>query len=89
MALESFAGTEGKTYEVKYRLRVFDEDALEMAMDDLQGAEVFGPGESWKDNTVEENLDLLILHLDVLARVRESEDYDLMSCGVELLGDQG
>jgi hypothetical protein len=88
MALE-LTGINGKTYEVKYRLRVFDEEALELAMDDLQDADVFGDGESWRDNTVEENLDLLILHLDVLARYRESETYDLMSCGVEILGDQG
>ena len=83
------AGTTGKTYEVKYRVRVFDEEALELALDDLQECDVFGKGESWKDNTVQENLDLLILHLDALAHFRGSETYDLLSCGVELLGDEG
>ncbi|MGE3483497.1 MAG: hypothetical protein AB7L09_02075 [Nitrospira sp.] len=84
--MESFAGTEGKTYTVSYKLRVFDEDALEQAMEDLQDADVFAAGESWHDNSVEQNLEILVLHLDVLARYRESETYDLLSCGVEILG---
>lgn len=86
MALESLTGINGKTYEIGFRLRVFDEASLELALDDLQSMGLFGvEGETYKDNTMERNLETLVLNLDSLANFRGSETYDLLSCGVELL----
>lgn len=81
--LESLEGTEGKVYEIGFKFRVFDEDALELAFEDLENAEVFGPGESYKDNTVEENLALVLKHLDVIARFRELESISFIDMGFE------
>lgn len=85
MALESLTGINGKTYEVGFKLRVFDEEALEFALDDLESVGVIDPEIGWKNNTVETNLQILVLNLDSLAAYRDSETYDLLSCGVEKL----
>jgi hypothetical protein len=62
---------------------VFDEDAFNMALEDLENAEVFGEGEGPGDNSTEENLDILVCHLDVLANYRGLENIAFYDVGIE------
>jgi len=73
---------------VTMRFRIFDEDAFEMALEDLEHAEVFGEGESAADNTVEENIGILITNLDVIANYRETETTCFLDVGIERITDE-
>lgn len=75
--------TTDQVYTVTYRFRIFDEEALKDALEDLRFGGVFGDGESHEDNTIEENLDILLGHLDVLADVREIANVAFYDVGIE------
>ena len=83
MTIESLAGTNDKTFEVRLKLRVFDEGALELAFEDLENAGVLTDGLSYKDNTIEENLSLLVKNLDMIAVFREAENVCFVDMGFE------
>lgn len=76
-------GIQGNTYEINLKLRVFDEEALELAFEDLENSQVIPPGETYKDNTIEENLALILKNLDVLANYREIETIAFIDMGFE------
>lgn len=76
-------GIENQIHTVTIHFVIFDQDAFDLAMEDLQHADVFGDDEGPDDNTIVENLDLLLCHLDVLASYREAENISFYDVGIE------
>lgn len=82
-AQELAAGTEGKTYEVRFKFRVFDEEGLALAFEDLENAKVYTGSVKAAKRTVKENLAAIIRNLDVLAEFRELETLSFLDMGFE------
>jgi len=83
MVLESEQEQHEKVHSFTMSFRIFDPDAYEMALEDLQNAEVWAEDEGPQDNTIEENLEILVKHLDVLAYYRERQNIAFMDIGIE------
>lgn len=81
--MQEVKGIEGMTYEVSIKLRVFDREALTLAFEDLENSGVIAEGESYKDNTVQENLALILKNLDLIANFREVESVSFIDMGFE------
>jgi hypothetical protein len=71
------------TFTITMTFKMFDQDAFDDALNDLQAAGVWGEGEGPDDNTIEENLDILVCHMDVLATYRERENVAWYDVGLE------
>jgi len=84
-SLETDAGPKAPVVTVTMHFRIFDQEAFDFALEDLVNADVFGEGEGPEDNTVEENLEILITHLDVLANYRENMTTSFYDIGIERL----
>lgn len=84
-SLENEAEIEAPVVTITMSFRIFDQEAFEFALEDLANADVFGEGEGPEDNTVEENLEILITHLDVLANYRENMTTSFYDIGIERL----
>ena len=63
-------------------VEIFDPDAYEMALEDLVNADIWAEDEGPADNTIEENLEILVKHLDVLATYRELDNIAFMDIGL-------
>ena len=72
-----------QTYSFTMTFRIFDQDAYELALEDLQNAEVWGEGEGPQDNTIEQNLEIVVEHLDVLATYRGNDTTHYLDIGLE------
>ena len=72
-----------KTYSFTMKFRIFDQDAFEMALEDLQNAKVWAEDEGPADNTIEQNLEILVEHLDVLADYRGNKTTGYYDIGIE------
>lgn len=75
--------SESKVYSFTMSFRIFDHDAFQWALEDLENAYVCGEGEGLGDNSIEENLEILVKHLDVLAIYRELDTISFISIGIE------
>jgi len=75
------AGT--KVYSFTMAFRIYDYDAYQLALEDLQNAEVWGEGEGPEDNTVAENLEIIVEHLHLIAEQRERHDVAYTDIGIE------
>lgn len=69
--LESPVESPFKVFTITMHFRITDRSSFEQALDDLYAAGVWGEDEGPHENTVEENLEILVKHLDVLATYRE------------------
>jgi hypothetical protein len=83
MSLESSGTAQEETYSFTMTFRIFDRDALDDALNDLKSAEVWADDEGPDDNTIEENLEILVEHLDVLATYRERDNIAYTDIGIE------
>lgn len=76
-------GIMDKIHTVTIHFLIFDQDAFDLALEDLKHADVFGEGEGPEDNTIEENLDVLLCHLDSLASYRGLNNIAFYDVGIE------
>jgi hypothetical protein len=81
--MESTLESEEPIYSFTMTFRIFDHDAFELALEDLQHAKVWGDEEGPDDNTIEQNLEILVEHLDVLATYRENDNTSYYDIGIE------
>ena len=82
-ARESARELDGQVFSFTMGFRILDQDAYEMALEDLKNAEVWAEDEGPDDNTVEENLEIIVNHLDVLAYHREQHVISYIDLGLE------
>jgi hypothetical protein len=80
---ESAEEAGAKVYSFTMAFRIYDYDAYQLALEDLQNGEVWAEGEGPEDNTVAENLEILVEHLDVLADYRERQNIAYTDIGIE------
>jgi len=73
----------GATYSFTMSFRLFDRNGFFMALEDLKNAGVWADDEGPLDNTIEQNLEILIEHLDVLATYRGLDNIAYMDIGIE------
>jgi len=89
MTLELNPSPEGEVYSFTMTFRIFDQDAFDLALEDLGNAEVWSDDEGPDDNTVEENLEILVEHLDVLAHYRGNLTTAYTDIGIERVVNPG
>ena len=83
MPMESKEPDDVKVYSFTLAFRIFDRDAYGMALEDLQNAKVWAKDEGPEDNTIEQNLEILVEHLDVLADYRGNKTTGYYDIGIE------
>lgn len=83
MVMESKEPEDEKVYSFTMAFRIFDQDAFELALEDLQYGGVWDKGEGPADNTTVQNLEILVEHLDVIASYRGNETTAYTDIGIE------
>lgn len=81
--MQGIKGVEGQTFEINIKVRVFDEDALELAFEDLENAEIIPKGDDPNSYTVEQKIAMLIKNVDLLADYREIQSVCFIDMGFE------
>lgn len=82
-SLESSRECDGQVFTITMSFRMVDQNLFDIAINDLEDAEVWGEDEGPDDNTIEENIDILVGHIDVLSYHREQHNIGWCEMGLE------
>jgi hypothetical protein len=81
--LESPRELDGQVFTVTMNFRMVDQNAFDDAVSDLDAADVWGEDDGPDNNTIEELIDIMVGHIDVLAHHREQPNVGWLDMGLE------